>query len=308
MTVLGPISPESMGITDAHNHLWISPLETLVGEAPILNQEELILNEVIDYKKAGGSSQIDCQPGGAGRDGNRLRKLSELSGVNVISCTGFHLREYYPKDAAFWKLDTDQAAAYFLSEIEEGLEETRDKNTVYPGFIKIAIRETVKKSPLQLIEAAVTASLESGYAIEMHTEKGAGIEDFLDLITKLGLPPDRLVICHIDKRPDLGLHKELAQAGCLMEYDTFYRYKYQPEKNLWKLIPHMIKAGYHKSIALATDIADNKLWKTMGDGPGLVGFIDLIKRRLEREIKNQSIIADLTGGNIAGHLAIGVEE
>ena len=308
ITVLGPISPEKMGITDAHSHLWISPLEGIGDHAPVLNQEELILEDLAAYKSAGGLSQIDCQPGGAGRDGNRLRSLSKVSGVNVVSCTGFHLNDYFPEDSDLWTMEPNQAAAYFLSEIKEGLVETRNNDPVYPGFIKIAVRETIKQSPVNLIEAAVTASLESGYKIEMHTEKGAGVENFLDMISKLGLPLDRLVICHIDKRPDPGLHQELAQAGCLLEYDTFFRPKYNPEKYLWKLIPEMISAGYHKSVALATDLADKKLWESMGEGPGLAGFIQQIKKRLEIEITEEPIITNLMGGNINRYLAVSIEE
>lgn len=154
----------------------------------------------------------------------------------------------------------------------------------------------------------MAASIESGYKIEMHTEKGAGVENFLDMFSKLGLPLDRLVICHIDKRPDPGLHQELAQAGCLLEYDTFFRPKYHPEKNLWKLIPEMIKAGYHKSVALATDLADKKMWESMGEGPGLAGFIHQIKKRMEMEITEGSIITDLMGGNINRCLAVNIEE
>ena len=308
ITVLGPISPEKMGITDAHSHLWISPLKGIGGNVPVLDQEKLILEDITAYKSAGGLSQIDCQPGGAGRDGNRLRSLSKGSGVNVVSCTGFHLSDYYPEDANLWKLDPNQAAAFFLSEIKEGLEETRKIVPVYPGFIKIAVRESVKQSPVKLIKAAVTASLESGYTIEMHTEKGAEVEKFLDMISKLGLPLERLVICHIDKRPDLGLHQELAEAGCMLEYDTFFRPKYHPEKYLWKLIPEMVNSGYHKSVALATDLADKNLWENMGGGPGLAGFIKKIKKRLEIEITEEPIIKDLMGGNINRCLAVNIEE
>ena len=117
ISVLGPISPEAMGVTDAHNHLWISPLKTQAEYTPVLNQERLILEELMLYQEAGGTSQIDCQPGGAGRDGNKLKILSEKSGVNVVACTGFHLSDYYPGDSELWNLDVEQAADYFSSEI-----------------------------------------------------------------------------------------------------------------------------------------------------------------------------------------------
>lgn len=309
ITVFGPVSLQEMGITDAHNHLWISVQESIMEKAPVLNQEEQILIDLHEFRRAGGGGQIDCQPGGAGRDGRRLRSLSKASEVKIVTCTGFHLQQYYPDDFKIWKMSTDQAAGYFLSEIKDGLEETRDLDMpVYPGFIKIAVKENVRESPLNLIEAAAFASLESGFAIEMHTEKGSRAEDYVDLFFKMGVSPKQLVICHIDKRPDLELHKELAQAGCLLEYDTFFRPKYKPEENLWQLIQGMIEANLGHLVALATDLADSSLWNSMGDGPGLVSLITIVKKRLEREGYHESIVAGLVGKNIVRRLAVAVKE
>lgn len=309
MTVLGPQTPGELGITDAHNHLWISEQDVLTKNAPVLNQEVQIQRELTDYKKAGGGTQLDCQPGGAGRDGNKLHQLSAASGVKIIACTGFHLRDYYPHNAKLWDLDGDQAADFFLDEINTGLDETRNApSTVYPGFIKIAVRDSIDKSPVPLLKAAAFASRQSGYMIEMHTEKGINAEKFVDYFSDLNLPLDRMVICHIDKRPDPGLHRELAQAGCLLEYDTFFRPKYRPEENLWPLLLEMVKTGWGSSIACATDMADRAQWKTLGDGPGLAGFVNVIKKRLEAEIKDVSVVAKLLGENITDRLAYQTKE
>ncbi len=303
-TVQGRVPYKKLGITDAHNHLWISGQDVKAENAPILDQQEKIIQELVSYRQLGGNAQLDCQPGGAGRDGVKLLQISKGSGVQIIACTGFHLREYYPEQSTIWQLDTEQAAEYILSEIKEGLEETRQAIPVFPGFIKIAVRETLEKSPQHLMAAAFVASATSGLLIEMHTEKGAAIEDFVDYFENKGLKPGSLVICHIDKRPDLGLHKELARAGYLLEYDTFFRPKYEPEKFLWPLILDLVNSGFSKSLALATDLADSSMWQSMGNGPGLSGFIDLIKKRLDEEIQDPKVVKDLVGGNIAERLAI----
>ncbi len=303
-TVLGEIEINELGITDAHNHLWISKQALEVAAAPVLDQRDKIVNELITYRQLGGGSQVDCQPGGAGRDGNHLRFISKASDVHVIACTGFHLKSYYPVGYKIWKMDIDQAVKYFLDEIQEGLEETRLDKPIFPGFIKIAVGETLRDSPQDLMEAAYIASKESGLLIEMHTEKGANVEDFLEYFENLGLENNRLVICHIDKRPDLGLHIELAKAGYLLEYDTFFRPKYQPEENLWPLLLKMVNAGFSKSIAVATDLADSAMWNTMGEGPGLIGFIEIIKNRMDYEINDPILINQLMGENISNRLAI----
>jgi phosphotriesterase-related protein len=305
ISVLGPVSPEVLGITDGHNHVWIAPQEVPASNPPVLDQPDKILAELKEFRKVGGSSQLDCQPVGCGRDGRKLKWLSEESGVHIVASTGFHLKEYYPLGSEIWQIDADQAAQFFIDEIEHGLIETRaEPQPAYPGFIKIAVRETLHESPLHLVEAAVQASLKSGYLIEMHTQKGQSVEDFLEFIEKLGLPNERLVICHIDKIPDLALHQELANAGYLLEYDTFFRPKYQPEKHLWPLIEEMVAKGFEKKLVLATDLADGSMWKEFGGSPGIGSFVTVVKTRLEQMAFDSNSIFDMLGGNIARRLAI----
>lgn len=301
-TVLGPVAADQLGTVDAHSHLWISSQELDIGGASVLDQEDLIIEELREYRNSGGGSQIDCQPGGAGRDGNRLASVSNAAGVHVIACTGFHLKRYYQAQNMIWSMSFDQAVEYFLGEVDYGLEETRHLDPVYPGFIKIAVQETLEKSPRHLMEAAAFASKRTGLLIEMHTERGSRVEDFVEYFGNLNLAPDRLVICHIDKRPDLGLHQELCQAGFLLEYDTFFRPKYNPENNLWPLLRELVAGGFSDSIALATDLAENEMWNSMGQGPGLAGFPTIIKDRLDTEFQERQIVERMMGGNIADRL------
>ncbi len=81
-TVLGPLSHLVFGITDAHNHVWIDPIDGAAKGSPVLNDQEMITRELGEYIKAGGKTILDCQPGGCGRDANLLMDLSITSGVN----------------------------------------------------------------------------------------------------------------------------------------------------------------------------------------------------------------------------------
>ncbi|MBN2044603.1 MAG: hypothetical protein JW757_06260 [Anaerolineales bacterium] len=304
-TVTGQIDPDDLGLTDGHNHLWITKQAVPAPDAPVLDQTEEILAELHIYRQAGGCSQIDCQPVYAGRDGNKLHWLSENSGVNVVANTGFHLRRYYPAEAPIWQMSGEQAVDFLIDEIKNGLQETRGNvdGVVFPGFIKIAVEKTLAESPQHLIEAAVQASLETGCLIEMHTERGQDVEAITAFITDRGLSPDRLLLCHLDKRPDLALHQALAKEGFGLEYDTFFREKYQPEKNLWLLIEAMVEAGLAENLVLATDLADASLWAFSG-GIGIASFPKMIKTRLEMAGYEQEDIQAIMGGNIARRLAI----
>jgi phosphotriesterase-related protein len=323
MTVLGPAPAGELGVVDAHSHLYIAPVAGGATDAPVLTDEAGVGRELAAYRAAGGGAVVDCQPGGCGRDGRVLRRLSAQAGIHVVAATGFHRRLYYPPDAPLFEMSAAEAAAYFLDEIAQGLMETRmagDRSqtvdggvlssddwrsaVVFPGVIKIAAEVSLEASPLALFEAAATAAGETGYAIEMHTERGAAVEEFLAFFVGQGLLPERLIFCHVDKRPDFGLHRELAQAGVMLEYDTFFRPKYEPERNVWPLIHQMAAAGLTGQVALATDMADPGLWVELGGRPGLLGFFAIIKDGLKRMGLSPGTIAGLMGGNIASRLAI----
>ena len=141
----------------------------------------------------------------------------------------------------------------------------------------------------------------------MHTERGAAVEDLLAFFGGRGVSPRRLVFCHVDKRPDFGLHRELAQAGVLLEYDTFYRPKYDPEGGVWPLLARMAAAGLAGQVAVATDMADPALWAELGGGPGLAGIFTIIKARLQRMGLAGETIDGLLGGNIAMRIATSYE-
>jgi phosphotriesterase-related protein len=284
--------------------------------------------ELTAFRAAGGGSVVDCQPGGCGRDGRVLRRLSEQAGVHVVASTGFHRRIYYPTDAPLFGLSATAAADYFHDEIANGLVETRSElsfaddrpqttahadgkstvrgpwSVVFPGLIKIAAEASLEVSPRALFEAAAAVAKETGYAIEMHTERGAAVEGFLDFFIERGMSPERLVFCHVDKRPDFGLHAELAQAGVMLEYDTFFRPKYEPARHVWPLIGRMAAAGLAGQMALATDMADPGLWAELGGRPGLLGIFTIIKSGLTRLDLPPATIDGLLGGNIAGRMAI----
>jgi predicted metal-dependent phosphotriesterase family hydrolase len=302
--VEGDLLPSTLGICDAHNHLWIEHLSGIPNGLPVLENYPAIQEELIDYRHKGGQSIVDCQPGGCGRNGKILRSLSQVSGIHVVACTGFHLAKYYPANYWLYSADIDHVLDYFISEITNGLKECQGVlKPIRAGFIKIACQDHIAEVPIALLKATVGAAIKTGVAVEVHTEKGSEAEKILAFFQSKGLESRRLIICHVDKRPDFGLHRELATAGAVLEYDTFYRSKYQPEKYLWKLIEQMVEAGLGNRLALATDMAEYTMWSHLGQGPGLVGFTDRIRPRLQAMGLSAATVAGLMGGNIARSLA-----
>jgi predicted metal-dependent phosphotriesterase family hydrolase len=168
--------------------------------------------------------------------------------------------------------------------------------------VKAACEATLDATPLALLEGAAWATLQTGAALAIHTEQGQAAEVIIRFLEIRGVGMDRVILCHMDKRPDFGLQRELAQAGVLLEFDTFHRPKYNPEANLWPLIERMAAAGLDGSIALATDMADPALW-AYGGGPGPASLPDSIRSRLRALDLQEEAIVGMLGHNIAARLA-----
>lgn len=303
-TVQGPISYDDLGITDCHNHIWIDPIQGVKPDSPVLDQYNEIEMELVEYKKAGGQSLLDCQPQGCGRNSSKLLELSQISGVNVIACTGFHRAMYYPPQHWLFGKQPQKVYDFLKTELETGMYETLEiKKPIKAGFIKIALEATWENCPQAALEGAASVAKSMGGLIEIHTEKGALAEKACLFFTDSGLTPNQIVLCHMDKRPDYGLQKALAQLGVLLEYDTFYRPKYEPEKNLWPLIDWMVQNGLASKIALATDMAESTLYRNIGGGPGLASLPVEIKNKLKTRGISDIEITKMIGGNIARRLA-----
>jgi phosphotriesterase-related protein len=303
-SVLGDIQFESLGITDAHNHVWIDKVKGADSSAPVLDQYDSIRTDLLDYRSAGGVSLLDCQPGGCGRNGDKLVQLSKDTGVNIIACSGLHRKKYYVPDFWLFSATATEVSDYLISEYTVGLEETkRSPNPPRAGFFKIALEASWKETPQAAMEAVAAAAKETGVLVEIHTEKGALAEKAVIFFEDRGVKPLQIVLCHMDKRPDLGLHTELGKYGVLLEYDTFFRVKYKPEESLWRLITGMCNGALSNRIVLATDMAESEMYKSIGDGPGLASLLTTIKPRLiDLQIPLNSI-QEMLGGNIARRLA-----
>jgi predicted metal-dependent phosphotriesterase family hydrolase len=303
MAVSGPVSPSSLGVVDAHNHLWIEALDDVSPDSPHLTEYDPILSELKEYVQAGGTAIVDCQPGGCGRNGNKLLQLSGESGVTVIAATGFHRRTYYSPGWWLWEASSQEIAGYFMDEVQNGLKESlQQPETVKAGLIKCACESTLRETPQAPLEAAAWAAAELGLCVEVHTERGADAEAILDYFVAHGVQAGQIVLCHMDKAPDLGLHRSLAEAGACLEYDTFYRPKYAPDTKVWPLIQKMVLNGFDHNVALATDMAEASMWKHIGGGPGLIGLMNQIRPCLEKMGLGLPAIKNLMGGNITRRL------
>lgn len=290
---------------DPHIHLWLERFNGYIDTAAGRNFYQTIRDDLVKFKSCNGDCVIDCTPYGFGRDGNVFKRLSNESSVKIIAVTGFHKQFYYPKDFFLWRADIKTAEEFFVSEVEECLFECRGKKSIMSAeIIKIPFIGELEGQYLRLTTAAINASLKTDTPILVHTDQGLNVEKIAAFLEEKGIEPSMVTLHHVDKRPDLDLHIRLAQKGYLLEYDTFLRPKYAPEKNLWPLIANMAEAGYANSIAAGSDIYENEMWDTLLAGGGLSAFFNSIKARLGELKISEEAIKKITGGNTLDFLSI----
>lgn len=299
-TVGGLVPLEEITLVDGHAHVWINPPK---GVAPkshlVLNNPQRIEAELNDFRSAGGTMLIDCQPGGCGRDARMLAKLSEVTGLHITTTTGFHLSRYYPAESWLWSVSERAAVEYFANEVTAGVQENGE---VLATTIKVGYSGKIEGQSRVLMEAAAEAARQTGVALLFHTEQGENVEELPQFFEDRGVLANRLYLCHMDKRPDIGLHRELAQAGILLGYDTFARTQYSPELNVWPLLLAMVRAGWEDQIALGLDLARSSMWQHYQGMPGLIYLPDRVLPRLHHEGLNETSVAKLVGGNVARFL------
>lgn len=268
--------------------MWI---DSRVPDGPRLADREAALGELRAFREAGGTAVVDCQPGGCGRDGRVLAELAAASGVRVVASTGFHLERYYPDGAAPHGRDPDELEAEWRAELERGLAEAPD---VRAGSVKCAWTDGGGRERA-LVAAGAAAAAAAGAAMVIHTERGAAVEALAELLLETPQPPGRTQVSHVDKRPDAGLHAELARAGFVLGYDAFLRPKYDPERGTWRLLGALAGEGLHANVTAGLDLVSAGDW-SVGGGAGLPALPGTIAPRLRAEL-GEGAAAAICGAN-----------
>lgn len=274
-TVLGDIPPGELGVCYAHEHIIIGPGYPASADPDfLLDSVEVAVRELGDVRRAGGRAVIDAMPCDCGRDVRKLAEVSRRAGIHIVAPTGLHLAKYY--DSGHWGdfYGEDELTELFVGEITRGID-GRDCGGPFPeitdhraGVIKIATGESFTAREEKVFAAAAGAHRRTGAPILTHTEQGMlGLEQ-IGRLRDRGVDPGRVVLSHLDRRPDPGYHREVLSTGARVEYDGAFRWKARRGNPTRDLIVGLI-ADFPDQIMLGTDAARRSYWRHYGGSPGL---------------------------------------
>jgi phosphotriesterase-related protein len=244
-TVLGPIHPGDLGVTLAHEHLWMdsTPLLKVHGYRATdagpwdaaaaaearwnpgshpdnyhLTDVSAAVEELAPFVRAGGRSIVELTPPSLGRDPLRVREIAERSGVHVVLGAGQYLEPVHEP----WVASATEAEITdrLLVELDEGI----GGSGIRPGiFGEIGTSDPVRPGEVRVLRAVAAASVTCGLAVSVHLHPwGHEGPAVLGLLVSAGAMPERVILGHLNTaidRPDQL--RALADTGATLGFDLF---------------------------------------------------------------------------------------
>ena len=267
MTVSGPISPDKLGFTLPHEHTAVSLWHTANrwDYWELTPDDDLMIEELRDFRRRGGGTLVDLTPPGVGRDPDRLRRLASASGVTIVMGTGWYREAYYPAEAVIDRRSVDDLAAEMVRELEHGVEESG----IRPGIIGEIGTDKPWVSALEerVHRAAARAAKQTGMAISTHGVQSAVGLAQLAIFTEEGVDPARVVIGHADSYHDIDFYLRVLGAGANLQFDFLgHRFGVEEalEPRLVETIVDLLERGFGEQILLSQDVCHNRQLKANG--------------------------------------------
>ncbi|MBC6368793.1 phosphotriesterase [Algoriphagus sp. AK58] len=220
-TVTGPISIDSMGLTLIHEHMLVDFIGADSISSDRWHQDSVVakvLPYLMEVKKYGVRTILDCTPSYLAKDPLLLKTLSEKSGIQILTNTGFYGAvggKYLPD---FVQTETaEQLAKRWVDEFENGIEGTGIK----PGFIKISVNEadTISETDQKLVRAAAITHLNTGLTIASHTGTWKTASQEVRILKEMGVNPSEFVWVHAQAEQDFQNYKKAAETGVWISLD-----------------------------------------------------------------------------------------
>lgn len=331
-TVRGALDKKELAVTLPHEHILINMTNCVdvTGNEPkifnekILNSnryavfsnpyaildnasiesEEVAINELKLYKNFGGNSIVDCTPDEIGRNPEKLKRISEISGINIVMGCG----HYYHKTHS--QKTKNSSIKDFVEEMRKDLTIGACGTDIKAGLIgEVGTSATISDSERKVVHAAGIVSGELDKAVHVHTdlytENGYEI---VKILTSEGAKTNRICIDHIDVliRPeyiygllDLGVYIEFDNFGKEFYVGKERRFAYDLERV--KMLKEIIKKGYENQVLITNDICLKTMLTTYG-GNGYAHILSTVKYMLFEEGVSEKIYDKIMTDNVAKFL------
>ncbi|GJF28101.1 phosphotriesterase [Kitasatospora sp. NE20-6] len=272
-TVLGPVPPGELGVTDAHDHLF---LRSALLPGRELDDPAAAEQELRAFAALGGRAVVQWTPYGLGRRRADLPALSKATGVHIVSATGLHQAAHYADPDSLARLPL---AELFTAELRAGA-----------GLVKVAGGyHGLDAHARWTMAAAAEAHHATGAPVAVHHELGTGAQDVLELLCDtLGVPPHRVVLGHLNRFPDPGLHRELAATGAYLAFDGPSLAHHATDHRLVDGLHALADAGHADRLLLGGDTTT----AAARGNPGMSYLLRRLRPRLGPDLAHRVLTAN----------------
>jgi predicted metal-dependent phosphotriesterase family hydrolase len=220
LSVLGPLAAADLGTTLVHEHVLVDFAGAAIASRSRYDPEEVfrvVLPYLEELRRRGCRTLLECTPAYLGRDPLLLRRLSEASGLQILTNTGYYGAAgdiAVPQHA--YAETPQQLAARWTAEFEHGIEGTG----IRPGFVKVGV-DPGPLSPIdrKLVEAAALTHLATGLTLAVHTGDGTAALEVIGVLARLGVAPEAYVWVHAQNAHDPATRTWAAMQGAWVELD-----------------------------------------------------------------------------------------
>jgi phosphotriesterase-related protein len=219
-TVTGAVPTGRLGSTLMHEHVLVD----FIGAAaisPSRYDAQAVFTNALPHlqrvRQLGCGTLVDCTPAYLGRDVRLLRRLSEASGLQILTNTGYYGAAHDKFVPAHAYTETaEQLAARWVLERRDGVDGTGIK----PALMKIGVDEgSLSEIDRKLVRAAALTHLRTGLPIASHTTTGVAAWEELDVLEREHVAPSAFIWVHAHAEADTSFHVRAARRGSFVEFD-----------------------------------------------------------------------------------------
>lgn len=303
MTVLGKVEASELGVVTPHEHIFIDmsvffqePEEIsakLVAHGPVtieklgvlkrnpfavldnvqMMDKQTQIDEINYFRFAGGKTVVDASNHGLGRDPELLREVSCITGLHVITGSGYYVDgAQTPESRA---LTIEQMEEEIVRDLEVGIGHTG----IRAGIIgEIGVSHVMYPFEKKSLIAACRAQRRTGAPLSIHINPWStqGL-NAMEIVREHGIDPAKVVICHSDVENREDYIFGLLDQGVYIEFDNFGKematdpWDVRPgngpfitDRERVELICKMIERGYEKQMLFSCDICLKSLLHAYG--------------------------------------------
>jgi len=268
-TVTGPVSPDSLGVTLMHEHVFLLSPEIQQNYPGGFDEDAECaaavarLNEV---KSRGVDTIVDLTVLGLGRYIPRIQKVAAQVGVNIVVATGYYTYNELPlyfryRGPSGLMGGPEPLVDMFVTDIEEGIAGTG----VRAGMLKCATDEPGLTPDVErVLRAVAQAHRRTGVPISTHTHaashQGRAQQQ---VFAEEGVDLSRVVIGHSGDTDDISYLRELADRGSCLGMDRFGLDFFLPFEKRVETVARLCELGYSDRMVLSHDACCFNDWFDM---------------------------------------------